>query len=63
MRYVHWLKINGYADCKETARQFLEIENYLKLYPKANMSILKLLWSLMSILINVWSFMTKIVIL
>ena len=34
MRYVHWLKINGYVDCEETAKQFQKIENYLKSYPK-----------------------------
>ena len=36
MKYVHWLKISGYTDCEETARQFQEIENYLKSYPKAS---------------------------
>ena len=36
LRYVHWLKINGYVDCEETAKQFQKIENYLKSYPKAN---------------------------
>lgn len=35
MRYVHWLKIDGYADIEETARQFLAIENYLNAYPKS----------------------------
>lgn len=36
MRYVHWIKINGYTDCKETANQFREIESYLKSYEGAN---------------------------
>ena len=35
MKYVHWLKIDGYSKIEETASQFLSIENYLNTYPKA----------------------------
>lgn len=35
MKYVHWLKIDGYSKLEETALQFQSIENYLKAYPKA----------------------------
>lgn len=35
-KYVHWLKIDGFSSCEETASQFLAIENYLKAYPTAN---------------------------
>lgn len=35
MRYVHWLKIDGYSGPEETALQFQSIENYLKAYPKS----------------------------
>ena len=34
MKYVHWLKISGYTDCEETARQFQEIETTLNLIQK-----------------------------
>lgn len=30
MKYVHWLKIDGYANSEEIARQFQSIEEYLK---------------------------------
>lgn len=36
MRYVHWLKIDGYSTSEDTASQFLSIENYLKQYQNAN---------------------------
>ena len=35
MRYVHWLKIDGYSKPEEIALQFQSIENYLKAYPKS----------------------------
>ena len=35
MRYVHWLKIDGYSKLEETALQFQSIENYLKAYPES----------------------------
>lgn len=35
MKYIHWLKIDGYSKLEETALQFQSIENYLKAYPKA----------------------------
>ena len=35
-KYVHWLKIDGYAKCKDEALQFLAIENYLNAYPNAS---------------------------
>lgn len=28
-KFVHWLKIDGYCDLKETAKQFKNIEDYL----------------------------------
>lgn len=36
MRYVHWLKIDGYSSIQDTAKQFLAIEVYLNKYPKAS---------------------------
>ncbi len=36
MKYVHWLKIDGYSNLEETASQFLAIENYLNHYPNSN---------------------------
>ena len=36
MRYVHWLKIDGYSKSEDTASQFLAIENYLKQYQNAS---------------------------
>ncbi len=29
-KYVHWLKIDGYAKLEEVAKQFQSIEDYLK---------------------------------
>lgn len=39
MKYVHWLKIDGYSKLEETALQFQSIENYLKAYPKAKANL------------------------
>lgn len=36
MKYVHWIKIDGYSKLEETASQFLAIENYLNAYPNSN---------------------------
>lgn len=35
MKYVHWLKVDGYSNLEETASQFLAIENYLNAHLKA----------------------------
>lgn len=35
MKYVHWLKIDGYKNNERMAREFSSIENYLKSYPKS----------------------------
>ena len=35
-KYVHWLKIDGFSSCEETALQFHAIENYLNNYQGAN---------------------------
>lgn len=36
MKYVHWLKIDGYAKLEETAKQFLEVEKYLAKYKESS---------------------------
>lgn len=36
-KYKHWLKIDGYAS--DTSKQYKEIENYLKEYPDAKITI------------------------
>ncbi len=36
MRYVHWLKIDGYSKSEDTASQFKAIEDYLQKYKTAN---------------------------
>lgn len=36
-KYKHWLKIDGYAF--DTSKQYKEIENYLKEYPCAKITI------------------------
>ena len=38
-KYVHWLKIDGFAFGKDFAEQFLEIENYLKKYPTSKATV------------------------
>lgn len=38
-KFVHWLKIDGYCDLKDTAKQFSDIENYLAKYKTSKAKI------------------------
>lgn len=35
-KYVHWLKVDGYAKMEEVAEQFQSIEEYLKNHNESN---------------------------
>ena len=39
LRHIHWLKICGSVSPQDEARQYREIQNYLKHYPDATASI------------------------
>lgn len=38
-KYVHWLKVNGYVKSEDVAKQFYDIEKYLKTHESAKATI------------------------
>ena len=47
MKYVHWLKIDGYSKIEETASQFLSIENYLNNIQKRKLCYINMIVALL----------------
>lgn len=43
MKYIHWLKIDGYSKLEETALQFQSIENYLKAYQRLKLCYINMI--------------------